>query len=155
MADFKLIEVKYIDMFHFQLYEGKFQDMEELSGSGKEIYIYANISNLETKNFHSSEVRIYAHSFEDVYDASHYELENFDDKIKEHFRHDILRYIETKFKNNKVFNIHFSTYLTYDMKIEAKTEGEAIKIAEERFENVKYEDMIFGGSKIKDVWEIK
>lgn len=155
MSDFKLIEVKYIDMFHFQLYEGKFQDMEELSGSEKEVYIYASISNLETKNFHDSEVRIYAHSFEDLYDASNYELENFDDKTRERLRHEILKYIESKFKNNKVFNIHFSTYLTYDMKIEAKTEEEARKIAVEKFENIKLEDMCCGGSKISDVWEIK
>ena len=41
------------------------------------------------------------------------------------------------------------------MKIEAKTEEEARKIAAERYENIKLEDMCCGGSKISDVWEIK
>ena len=93
MRKFKLVEVNFIDMFHFQLYEGKFQDMEELEHNNKEVFIYANISNFDTGRYDESEVRIYAYSFEDMYDASYYQLFGFDYETMEQFYWDILKYI--------------------------------------------------------------
>lgn len=56
MKKFKFIEGKIIDMCHFKMFEGKFQDMEEQNKKGTEVYIYANISNFETDTFEKSEV---------------------------------------------------------------------------------------------------
>lgn len=78
----KLINLKYIDMYHFQMWEGKFQDLEQNTPT----FIYANVSNFETKAFEDSDVRVYAHSYEDLYSPEDYELRVPDDverKIKE------------------------------------------------------------------------
>ena len=102
MQKFKLIEVKYIDMFHFQLYEGKFQDMEQLEYQEREVYVYANLSNLETPSYSESDVRVYAHSFDELYCAEDYELYNFSEKTLEQFRSDILENMsKAKGKENK------------------------------------------------------
>ena len=93
MRKFKLVEVNFIDMFHFQLYEGKFQDMEQLEHYGTEVYVYANLSNLETGKFNESEVRVYAHPFDTLYSALYYELFGFDYETMEQFYWDILKYI--------------------------------------------------------------
>ena len=62
-----------VNMHHFQLLEGKFQDMEQLV-NGIEVFVYANISNFETETFEESEVRVYAYPFEKLYQAEKYEL---------------------------------------------------------------------------------
>lgn len=81
MERYKLIEVKYIDMYHFQMYEGKFQDLEQLINN-EEIYIYANVSNFETEKYEDSEVRVYAHSYEKLYCAEDYVLGEFYSPMK-------------------------------------------------------------------------
>ena len=70
---FCLVETNEVDMHHFQLLEGKFQDTEQLV-NGIEVFVYANISNFETETFEESEVRVYAHPFEKLYQAEEYEL---------------------------------------------------------------------------------
>lgn len=67
----KLEDMKYIDMYHFQMWEGKFLDTEQ---EGREIYIYANVSNFETETFEESEVRVYPYSYEDLYCADDYAM---------------------------------------------------------------------------------
>ena len=74
MKKFKFIEGKIIDMYHFKMFEGKFQDMEEQTKKGSEVYIYANISNFETDAFEKSEVTVYAHPYEQLYYAERYKL---------------------------------------------------------------------------------
>ena len=66
----KLVALKHIDMYHFEMWEGKFQDLEQ----NAEIYFYANLSNFDTPTFEESEVRAYAHSYDDLYDPDGYEL---------------------------------------------------------------------------------
>ena len=65
----KLVDMKYIDMYHFQMWEGKFLDTEQ---EGREIYIYANVSNFDTESYDESEVRVYPYSYEDLYCADDY-----------------------------------------------------------------------------------
>ena len=67
---FELIEVKPIDMYHFQMLEGKFRDTDQ----DVETYIYANVSNFDTETFEESEVRIYSSSYEDLVNPEEYEL---------------------------------------------------------------------------------
>lgn len=78
----KLIDLKYIDMYHFQMWEGKFQDLEQNTPT----FIYANVSNFETESFEDSDVRVYAHSYEDLYSPEDYELnvsKEIEKKLKE------------------------------------------------------------------------
>ena len=78
----KLINLKYIDMYHFQMWEGKFQDLEQNTPT----FFYANVSNFETETFEDSDVRVYAHSYEDLYSPEDYELrvpDVVEKKIKE------------------------------------------------------------------------
>lgn len=74
MKKFKFIEGKIIDMCHFKMFEGKFQDMEEQNKKGTEVYIYANISNFETDTFEKSEVDIYAYPYTQLYYSEIYRL---------------------------------------------------------------------------------
>ena len=67
----KLVGVKFIDMCHFQMWEGKFKDMEQ----SKPTYIYANVSNFDTDTYQESEVRVYTRSYGDLYCADDYELQ--------------------------------------------------------------------------------
>lgn len=76
MQKLKLIEVKFIDMFHFQMIQGKYQDMEQLEYQNRETYVYANISNFDS-TMEESEVRFYAHSFDELYCAEDYEIYGF------------------------------------------------------------------------------
>lgn len=78
MNKFKLIEAKIIDMYHFVMIEGKFLDLEQWTRYNNKIYIYANISNFDGAKMESSDVRIYAHSYEDLYDCTNYELFGFE-----------------------------------------------------------------------------
>lgn len=71
---FKFIEAKLVDMAHFKMYEGKFQDMEQMK-NGVEVYIYANVSTFEAYTFEESEIKVYAHPFEKLYYADDYQLE--------------------------------------------------------------------------------
>ena len=71
---YELVEVKFIDMYHFTMYEGKFLDKEQLDAGHPDTYIYANVSDFETETYEESEVRIYAHSYENLYCAEEYEL---------------------------------------------------------------------------------
>lgn len=90
---YELVEVKFIDMYHFQMYEGKFKDVEQLESCHKEKYIYANVSNFETETYEESEIRIYAHSYEDLYCAEDYELCGLynDNKLCEYLKQEILK----------------------------------------------------------------
>ena len=72
---YKLVDIEYVDMGHFQMYEGKFQDMEQWKYQNKEVYIYANLSNNEY-DFEDEEnyIRAYPYPFKDLYCAENYEL---------------------------------------------------------------------------------
>ena len=76
MGKFELVEAKYIDMYHFQMIEGKFLDLEQKEYQHRKVYVYANLSNFESE-IGNSDVRYYAHSFENLYCAEDYELYNF------------------------------------------------------------------------------
>lgn len=94
---FKLVEVNYIDLFHFDMYEGKFQDLEQVENGRDDVFIYANLSNFDTETYEESELRIYAHSFEDLYcpeDYELYELERRDET--EEMKREILDAIKSK-----------------------------------------------------------
>jgi len=96
MNKYELIDIKFIDMYHFQMWEGKFKDLEQEKYQNKEVYVYANVSNIDTKTFEESDVRVYAHSFETLYCAEDYELYNFGNDVLEYFKEMIL--------NNKEVN---------------------------------------------------
>ena len=89
---YELVEIKFIDMYHFQMYEGKFKDAAQLESGHSEKYIYANVSNFETETYEESEVRIYAHSYEDLYCAEDYELiALYNDELCEYLKSEILK----------------------------------------------------------------
>lgn len=77
MNKFRLVSIKYINLGHFQMWEGKFQDVEQKEHWDRDVYVYANIGNNETETFEESDVRVYAHSFETLYCAEDYELIRF------------------------------------------------------------------------------
>ena len=93
---FKLVEAKIIDVYHFQMVEGKFIDLENKEMNNINIYVYGNISNFDTETIRESEVRVYAHSFEDLYDAEQYELYHFEDDYSEEIRQQLLETEEYK-----------------------------------------------------------
>ena len=103
---FELVEIKFIDMYHFQMYEGKFRDLSQVESGNEEKFIYANVSNFETTLYEESEIRIYAHSYEDLYCAEDYELINL------YGDNELCHYIKTEIlKNMKIENsneIHIS-----------------------------------------------
>lgn len=70
---FRLVETKEVNMHHFQLFEGKFQDTAQLVND-IEVFVHANISNFETETFEESEVRVYAYPYEKLYQAEEYKL---------------------------------------------------------------------------------
>ena len=74
MGRVRLVETKKIDMYHFQMYEGKFEDLSQAQAGNEPVYVYANISNFETETFEESAVRIYAHSYKNLQYAQEYEL---------------------------------------------------------------------------------
>jgi len=89
---YELVDVKFIDMYHFQMYEGKFRDVEQAESGHEEKYIYANVSNFETETYEESEVRIYAYSYEDLYCAEDYELLNlYTDELCKYLKLEILK----------------------------------------------------------------
>jgi hypothetical protein len=89
---YELVEVKFIDMYHFKMYEGKFFDKEQSDAGHPDTYIYANVSNFDTETYEESEVRIYAHSYEDLYCAEDYELLNlYNDELCEYLKSEILK----------------------------------------------------------------
>ena len=93
---FKLVEAKIIDVYHFQMVEGKFIDLENKEMNNINIYVYGNISNFDTGTIRESEVRVYAHSFEDLYDAEQYELHHFEDDYSEEIRQQLFETEEYK-----------------------------------------------------------
>lgn len=91
---YELVEVKYIDMYHFQMYEGKFRALEQAENGHDETFIYANVSNFDSHTFEESAVRIYAHSYENLYSAEDYELVNlYSDELCEYLKAVILENI--------------------------------------------------------------
>ena len=70
---YRLTDIKFIDMHHFQMYEGKFAVTTE----NGEKYVFANVSNFDTKTYEESELRIYSASFENLCCAEDYELCDF------------------------------------------------------------------------------
>ena len=91
---YELVDIKFIDMYHFQMYEVKFRDLEQIRNGQEEKYIYANISNFDTESYEESDLRIYAHSYEDLYDAEAYELVNlYSEKLCEYFKTELLKQI--------------------------------------------------------------
>lgn len=89
---YELVEVKFIDMYHFQMYEGKFRDLEQTENGHEEMFIYANVSNFDSRTFEESTVRIYARSYEELYSAEEYELVNlYNDALCEYLKAEILK----------------------------------------------------------------
>jgi len=94
---YELMEVKHIDMYHFQMYEGKFRALEQTENGHDETFIYANVSNYDSRTFEESAVRIYAHSYENLYSAEDYELVNlYSDELCEYLKAVILENIGNK-----------------------------------------------------------
>ena len=95
---YELVEVKFIDMYHFKMYEGKFRDVEQTTSGNGEKFIYANVSTFEAASYEESEVRIYAHSYEELYCAEDYELHGlynlYNDKLCEYLKSEILKNIK-------------------------------------------------------------
>lgn len=83
------------------MYEGKFKDLEQSENGHTEKFIYANVSNFETKTYEESEVRIYAHSYEDLYCAEDYELQNlcYNEELCEYLKSELLKNKKMKGKN--------------------------------------------------------
>lgn len=71
MNKFELIEIKYINMYCFDMWEGKFKDTEQKAG---DVYIYANLSTFDSNTYAESDVRIYAHSYDTIYCPEDYEI---------------------------------------------------------------------------------
>lgn len=69
-----LAGTKKINMFHFDLLEGKFEDKTQTECGHPQTFFYASISNHETDSYADSDVRIYAHSFDEMFCAEEYEL---------------------------------------------------------------------------------
>ena len=70
-AKFKFIKLQYFDFGHFQMWEAKFQDMDQ----SKEVYMYVNLGNNEYDLFDKENyVRAYPYSFKDLCCAEDYEL---------------------------------------------------------------------------------
>lgn len=90
---YELVEVKFIDMHHFQMLEGKFRDVEQSENGHSEKYIYANVSTFEAPTYKESEVRIYAYSYSDLYCAEDYELMNL-------YNDELCQYLKTEILNN-------------------------------------------------------
>lgn len=93
--ELELVDIKFVDMYHFQVYEGKFVDLTQEESGNEAKYIYANVSNFETEKFEDSEVRIYAHPYEDLYCAEDYELCNLylDEELCDYIKTEILKEI--------------------------------------------------------------
>lgn len=70
-----LEDVIYIDMYHFQMYEGKFKDVKQCK------YLYANVSTFDTGKYEDSDIRIYSDSYTNLYDTEGSELTSlYDDQ---------------------------------------------------------------------------
>lgn len=85
---YRLISVEHINLSleGFEIWEGTFQDMEQLRYQHKEVNIYANITNID------DEVRVYPYPFNTLYCAEDYELSsNIDIDILEYFKKMILK----------------------------------------------------------------
>ena len=89
----ELVEVKFINMYHFQMYEGKFRDLSQAESGHEEKFIYANVSNFDSMLYEESEIRIYAHPYEDLYCAEDYELINLygDNELCHYIKTEILK----------------------------------------------------------------
>lgn len=92
---YRLIDMKYIDMYHFDMFEGKFIDIEQECSEG--IYIYANVSNFDSESYDDSDVRVYAHSFGDLYCPDEYEL-FLGEETEAYLKEEILNFVH-KYKN--------------------------------------------------------
>ena len=74
-AKFKFISKQYFDFGHFQMWEAKFQDMEQLEMHNKKVYMYVNLGNNEYDMFDEENyVRAYPYSFKTLCCAEDYEL---------------------------------------------------------------------------------
>ena len=92
---YELVEVKFIDMYHFKMYEGKFRDVEQSESGNGEKFIYANVSTFEAASYEESEVRIYAYSYDELYCAEDYELCNlYIDELCKYLKSEILKNIK-------------------------------------------------------------
>ena len=82
---FKLVDAQIVGIYPLQMVEGKFLDIENTTSGHDDVYVYANISNFEVENVDDSDVRIYSHSFADLYCPEDYEIctfDNYTDEIK-------------------------------------------------------------------------
>ena len=101
--DFVLVEVKHIDMFHFAMYEGKFEDANQAKNGCPPIHIYANLSDFDGTTYKESPVRIYAHSYAELYDAASYELVALesDQMLCEYLKAEIEKHLPTNGGGNE------------------------------------------------------
>jgi len=78
------------------MYEGKFEDVTQAESGHEKKYIYANVSNFDTETYEESEIRIYAHSYEDLYCAEDYELISLydDDELCDYLKSEILKNVK-------------------------------------------------------------
>lgn len=92
---YELVEVKFIDMFHFQMQEGKFKVVQEVPNEKGDTFLYANVSTFDSKTYEESDLRIYSASFESVEDASDVELHELYENtgLREQLKSEILKRI--------------------------------------------------------------
>lgn len=151
--NYELVDIKCIDMCNFQMYEGKFKDIKQSKNGHKEIYIYANLSNLETELLEDSELTIYAHSYEDLYCACDYELISLyeDDELCEWLKSEILNEIEEQEEIQLCdYEINVKGLCSYTIR-EARSEEEAImQVIDDLFND----DLFYGTEATPDECEI-
>lgn len=92
ICKFRLVNLGKIDVYGFNIVEGKFLDLEEHE-NGNEVYVYTCLDD-RTGDFNNSDIYVYAHPFDSVYDISNYELTaNFDEETLEYMKQEILKNI--------------------------------------------------------------
>lgn len=68
---FKLVETELFEQHYGDILQGTFIDTDEVN---KEIKIYATLSNIEGDEEVENSLRVYAHSYSGLYEASRYAL---------------------------------------------------------------------------------
>ena len=82
--------VRLVAMFNFQLWEGKFRDLEQ---EGRDVFIYANVSDFDSPSFEESDVRAYAYPYDELYCADEYEIRIRDKGEEEYIKNVLLENI--------------------------------------------------------------
>lgn len=93
----ELISTRKIESYPFSLFEGTFRDVEY----DEEFFFYANINanvlDEEFENLDEIDLRVYAHSFENIHNCANFELTfNFDEKERNEFKKMLVEALKKK-----------------------------------------------------------